>query len=80
MKVRYTMRRYYAVITNSRSTSNPFGSGCNLPLLYIFTSKEERDEFVKIHTNDLENAFSVCTSIVRKYYKDYIIRTISNNL
>lgn len=64
------MRRYYAVITNSRSTSNPFGCGCNPPL-YIFTSKKERDNFVKIHTNDLEKAFSVNASIVRKYYKDY---------
>lgn len=64
------MRRYYAVITNSRSTSNPFGCGCNPPL-YTFTSKKERDKFVKIHTNDLEKAFSVNASIVRKYYKDY---------
>jgi hypothetical protein len=64
------MRKYYAVITNSRSTSNPFGSGCNPPL-YIFTSRKERDNFVKTHTNDLERAFPVSTPVVRKYYKDY---------
>lgn len=64
------MRRYYAVITNSRSTSNPFTGNCNPPL-FTFTSKKERDNFVKIHTNDLEKAFPVSTSIVRKYYKDY---------
>ena len=33
--------------------------------------KKERDNFVKIHTNDLEKAFSVSASIVKKYYKDY---------
>ena len=64
------MRRYYAVITNSRSTSNPFECECKPPL-YIFTSKKERDNFVKIHTNDLERAFPVNATIVRKYYKDY---------
>ena len=64
------MRRWYAVITNSRSTSNPFCRECNPPL-YTFTSKKERDAFVKIHTNDLEKAFPVSTQIVRKYYKDY---------
>ena len=64
------MRRWYAVITNSRLTSNPFGRECNPPL-FTFTSKKERDNFVKIHTNDLENAFPVSTQIVRKYYKDY---------
>jgi hypothetical protein len=56
------MKKYFAVITNSRSTSNLFENECGLSLR-VFESKEARDNFVK----DLEKYSD--TPIVRKYFE-----------
>lgn len=58
------MKRYFAVIVNSRSTSNNSEHECTQPL-YVFESKEDRNNFVK----DLKNYYPVNTPVVKQYFE-----------